>query len=58
MFSSIKGINEIENLIIMSNNNLNHPVILTYRYTGELMMLDYSNNPLRNTKSLKIKLNK
>ena len=39
----------------MSNYNLNHPVILAYRYTGELMRLDYSNNPFEKYKVFKIK---
>ena len=54
-FSSITGVNEIKKLIKMSENNLDHPVILAYNYTGKLMMLDYSNNPFEKYKVFKTK---
>ena len=54
-FRSIEGINEIKKLINLSKNILNHPVILAYNYTGELMMLDYSNNPFEKYKIFKTK---
>ncbi len=54
-FSSIQGINEVERLINISENNLDNPVILAYYYTGKLMMLDYSNNPFEKYKVFKTK---
>lgn len=54
-FSSIQGINEVEKLINISENNIDNPVILAYNYTGKLMMLDYSNNPFEKYKVFKTK---
>ena len=54
-FSSIQGINEVERLINISEDNLDNPVILAYYYTGKLMMLDYSNNPFEKYKIFKTK---
>ena len=54
-FRSIQGINEVERLINISEDNLDNPVILAYYYTGKLMMLDYSNNPFEKYKIFKTK---
>lgn len=54
-FKSIEGVNEIKKLISLSENSLDHPVILAYNYTGKLMMLDYSNNPFEKYKIFKTK---
>ena len=54
-FRSIQGINEVEKLINISENNLDNPVILAYYNTGKLMMLDYSYNPFEKYKVFKTK---
>lgn len=54
-FKSIEGVNEIKELISLSKNSLDHPVILAYYFTGKLMMLDYSNNPFEKYKIFKTK---
>tara|TARA_B100000900_G_scaffold189414_1_gene160435 strand:+ start:11948 stop:12391 length:444 start_codon:yes stop_codon:yes gene_type:complete len=54
-FKTIQGINEVEKLINISENNLDNPVILAYYYTGKLMMLDYSNNPFEKYNVFKTK---
>ena len=39
----------------MTENDLENPVVLAYNYTGNLMMLDYSNNPFEQYKVFKLK---
>ena len=54
-FKSVEGVCEVEKLINMTKNHLNHPVILAYNYTGKLMMLDYSMKPFEKYKVFKTK---
>ena len=44
-FKSIESVQEIENLISLSNNHTGDPVVLAYNCTGKLMLLDYYGNP-------------
>jgi len=44
-FKTIENIQEIEELISLSNNHTGDPVVFAYNCTGKLMLLDYSNNP-------------
>lgn len=44
-FKSIESVQEIENLISLSNNHKGASVVLAYNCTGKLMLLDYYGNP-------------
>ena len=44
-FKTIESVHEIEDLISISNNHIDDPVVLAYNCTGKLMMLDYYGNP-------------
>ena len=45
-FKKTENIDDIENLIEISNNHCNHPVIYAYNCTGKLMLLDKKENPI------------
>ena len=44
-FKTIESVHEIEDLISISNNHIDDPVVLAYNCTGKLMLLDYYGNP-------------
>ena len=44
-FTTIESIQEIEDLISLSNNHKGASVVLAYNCTGKLMLLDYYGNP-------------
>ena len=44
-FKTIESVHEIEDLINMSKNHIDDPVVLAYNCTGKLMLLDYYGNP-------------
>ena len=44
-FKTIESVQEIEDLINLSNNHTGDPVVFAYNCTGKLMLLDYSNDP-------------
>ena len=43
-FKTIESVHEIEDLISISNNHLDNPIVLAYNCTGKLMLLDYYGN--------------
>tara|TARA_Y100001954_G_C15656724_1_gene525527 strand:+ start:538 stop:951 length:414 start_codon:yes stop_codon:yes gene_type:complete len=45
-FLKAENIDDIENLIEISNNHRNHPVVYAYNCTGKLMLLDKKENPI------------
>ena len=49
-FKTIESVHEIENLISISNNHIDDPVMLAYNCTGKLMLLDYYGNPFEKYK--------
>lgn len=44
-FKTIESVLEIEDLISISNNHIDDPVVLAYNCTGKLMLLDHYGNP-------------
>tara|TARA_B000000532_G_scaffold225155_1_gene202475 strand:+ start:1331 stop:1783 length:453 start_codon:yes stop_codon:yes gene_type:complete len=44
-FKTIESVREIEELISISNNHIDDPVVSAYNCTGKLMLLDYYGNP-------------
>ena len=44
-FRNIGGVHDIEQLIKMTGNDIDNPVVLAYNCTGKLMLLEYSSNP-------------
>ena len=44
-FKTIESNHEIEDLISISKNHKDDPVVLAYNCTGKLMLLDYYGNP-------------
>ena len=47
-FKTIDSVQEIEDLVSLSNNHTEDPVVFAYNCTGKLMLLDYSYNPFEN----------
>lgn len=54
-FKSIGGVHDIEQLIKMTSNYLDHPIVLAYNCTGKLMLLEYYSNPFEQYRIFKTK---